>query len=252
MQSYQNYKTKFSWLGRTRRNCVEFALLEAHEWLKLFYQKWLLAETLFYGKSNWTRNCNQGLERKWKCSCLPVLESGFLDLHSCVTPHLRYQHRIRWSRIFGLDLVWSRGWGMCNQQELFSTPRRVSPPILSSPGAAVAVSGHWLHRVKLWNCWRKRRRVYVCAGWAWDCCLLISPGLPGSLQFLNVDMIAQTPSMKQLVITFIYGKKEFSSLVKILIKYFFIPFFGITCRNKANFPLHLGSISHFPHFLTSE
>lgn len=79
-----------------------------------------------------------------------------------------------------------------------------------------------------------------------------SPGLPGSLQFLNVDMIAQTPSMKQLVITFIYGKKEFSSLVKILIKYFFIPFFGITCRNKANFPLHLGSISHFPLFLTSE
>lgn len=66
MQSYQNYKTKFSWLGRTRRNCVEFALLEAHEWLKLFYQKWLLAETLFYGKSNRTRNCNQGAGKKMK------------------------------------------------------------------------------------------------------------------------------------------------------------------------------------------
>lgn len=51
MQSFQNYKNEFLWLGRIGRNCVEFALLDAHEWLKLFYQKWLLAATFFYGKS---------------------------------------------------------------------------------------------------------------------------------------------------------------------------------------------------------
>lgn len=43
----------------------------------------------------------------------------------------------------------------------------------------------------------------VCVGWDWDCCLLISPVL--SLQLLNVNMVAQTPSMRQLIITFLNG-----------------------------------------------
>lgn len=47
----------------------------------------------------------------------------------------------------------------------------------------------------------------VCVGWDWDCCLLISPGLPGSLLLLSVNMVAQTPSMRQLIITFVQWKE---------------------------------------------
>lgn len=96
---------------------------------------------------------------------------------------------------------------MCNHQEFVSAPRRV----FQLPFFPALVL-EWLCLGTDYtgqNCGTAGRDSgkCVCVGWDWDCCLLISPGLPGSLLWLSVDTIAQTPSMRQLIITFVQWKE---------------------------------------------